>query len=240
MKTPTSTQSVLDELVAKLHIAAAQNLEAIVLYGSAAGDEFDPDFSDLNVLCLMKTLGAAELRSLGTSLRWWRDQGQPSVMLFSTEELQAAADVFAIELFDIKARHRVLFGPDVFQSFHVPMSLHRTQVERELRQNTIKLRQGYVPASGDAKAVTRLMAGSVSTFVTLFRHALIAFGEDPPLQRTDTVKRAATVFGFDPSPMNDVLRLREDKTAPSDADSLFGRYLAIIEQVTSEVDRRLS
>jgi hypothetical protein len=240
MKTPASTQTLLDELVTRLRAAATENLEAVALYGSAAGDEFDPDFSDLNVLCLVKTLDAAVLKALGPTLRWWREQGQPNVMLFSIAELQAAADVFAIELFDIKARHRVLFGPDVFQAFAVPMSLHRTQVERELRQNTIKLRQGYVHASGDAKAVLRLMGGSVSTFLTLFRHALIAFGDDPPLQRTDTVRLAGAMFGFDPAPFEQVLLLREQKKEPADIEGLFAQYLGIIEQVTNEVDRRLA
>jgi hypothetical protein len=240
MKTPATKQNLLEELISKARSSAGDNLEALVLYGSAAGDEFDPDFSDLNVLCLVKRLDAAALKTLGPVLRWWRSQAQPDVMLFSHDELRAAADVFAIELHDIKARHRMLIGPDVFQTLTVPMQLHQTQVERELRQNTVKLRHGYVQASGDHKSVLRLLAGSVSTFLTLFRHALIAFGDNTPHERREVVRRAGIAFGFDPQPLEEVLQLREQKKEPADPEGLFASYLDIIERVTSEVDRRLA
>ena len=73
-------------------------------------------------------------------------------MLFTIEELRCSADVFAIELYDIKQRHKVLFGADHFTNLEVPMDLHRVAVERELRTNLIRLRQKYMAiADHDAK-----------------------------------------------------------------------------------------
>jgi hypothetical protein len=233
-------QKLLDELVAKLKVADG-NLRAVILYGSAASGEYHPEFSDLNVLCLAERLDAASLKNMSPVVAWWRDQKQPALMLMTVDELQRSADVFAIEFHDMKARHRVLYGDDLLSTLQVPMNLHRLQVERELRTNIIKLRTHYLSAVGDAKRTVRLMTDSVSTFVTLFEHALIAMGEQTPTQKREVVRRVASLLKFDPKPFESVLDLREKKIKGDElaADEWFTRYLAAVERVADEVDRRL-
>src|SRR5260370_307066 len=46
----------LKNLVERLHEAAAENLESILLYGSAARGDFHEAHSDLNVLCTLRSL----------------------------------------------------------------------------------------------------------------------------------------------------------------------------------------
>src|SRR2546422_8340651 len=86
---------------------------------------------------------------------WWTRKGHPSPYVFTLEELRQSADVFAIELWDIKSSRKVLFGEDVFDGLDVPMGLHRIQVERELRASLVRLRQRYLTAAQDRKS-TRL------------------------------------------------------------------------------------
>lgn len=237
-------QKLLDQLISKLkeQDAGDSNLDAVVLYGSAVAGEFQPEFSDLNVLCLLQKLDAAALRKLAPVIAWWQEQKQPALMLFTIEELRRSADVFAIELYDIKKRHRVLFGKDYFAGLEVPMNLHRLQVERELRTSIIKLRQRYLAAHDDAKAVVRLMADSVSTFITLFQHALIAMGKEPPSQKREVLSQIAALLGFDRKPFESILDLREKKIESNqlDATSIFNGYLNAVTIVVDEVDRRLS
>src|SRR5947209_3623533 len=159
-------QKLLDDLVSKLKIADG-NLRTVILYGSAASGEYHPEFSDLNVLCLMERLDAASLKKISPVVAWWQDQRQPALMLLAVDELRRSADVFAIEFYDMKARHRMLYGDDILATLEVPMNLHRLQVERELRTSIIKLRTHYLSAGGDAKRTVRLMTDSVSTFTTV-------------------------------------------------------------------------
>ena len=49
--------------------------------------------------------------------------------------------MFAIELLDIQATHQTLSGDDVVSAHHVPMNLHRVEVEHELRTTLLRLRQ---------------------------------------------------------------------------------------------------
>jgi hypothetical protein len=245
MSIDTAQQKLLDDLLSKLKQASGDNLDSLVLYGSAAAaeDGFHPEFSDLNVLCLLNRLNAAALQTLAPIVAWWEAQKQPAPMLFTIEELRGSADVFAIELYDIKAKHRVLFGPDHFTSLEVPMNLHRVAVERELRTNLVRLRQRFMAASaGDGKAVLRLMTDSVSSFITLFRHALIAMGEQPPKHKREVVGKLAELIGFDGSAFNSILDLRDGKLKKDQINvtSVFEGYLSSITRVVEEVDKRLA
>ena len=54
----------LTELVERLGKAAGANLSAVVLYGSAANQDFREEHSDLNILCLLQRIDAGELKKL--------------------------------------------------------------------------------------------------------------------------------------------------------------------------------
>jgi predicted nucleotidyltransferase len=232
----------LTDLVTRLKNAAGGNLLSVILYGSAATEEFHPGYSDLNVLCIMQSLGRDDLSKLHAASAWWAKKGHPAPLFFTLSELHHSADVFAIELLDIKAAHRVLHGEDVIASLHVPMELHRLHVERELRSNTLRLRQHYVMYPADSRKTLELMTSSISTFAALFRHALIALGEDPPRSKRSTMDRLGAVLGFDPSPFHTIFEIREGHKRGRDVDvqATFDAYLDRVVKVTEEIDRRLA
>ena len=105
----------------------------------------------------------------------------------------------------------------------------------------IKLRQGYLACAGNKKDLVRLMAESLGTFGTLFRHALIALGDPPPKHKREAVMTAATKFGIDAAPFSALYELREGKVKSKSleprAEALFGQLLEAAQRVTDEVDR---
>ena len=236
------TEEQLTQLVTKLKKAAGSNLVSVILYGSAATDEFHPDHSDLNVLCIARELGSTNLSRLGEACVWWTKKGHPAPLFFTPEELRHSADIFAIELLDIKAARRILYGEDVIATLDVPTERHRMQVEREFRNNALRLRQHYVMLAGDAGKTLELMLASISTFAALFRHALLALGEEPPGTRRATLDRAGSALGFDPSAFHTLLDIRERRKRGKDVDvqAMFDKYLHAVVKATEEVDRRLA
>ncbi|SPE25896.1 conserved hypothetical protein [Acidobacteriia bacterium SbA2] len=236
------TEAQLTELVSKLKKAAESNLLSVILYGSAATDEFHPEHSDLNVLCILRDLSSRELSKLGAASVWWAKKGHPAPLFFTPEELHHSADIFAIELLDIKAARRVLYGEDLIAQLEVPTERHRMQVEREFRNNSLRLRQHYVLLAGDSGKTLELMLSSISTFAALFRHALLALGEEPPTTKRATLERAGMALGFDPSPFYTLLDIREGRKRGKEVDvqATFDKYLHGVVKATEEVDRRLA
>jgi hypothetical protein len=157
------------------------------------------------------------------------------------EEVRRSVDIFTIELIDMQQHHRVLSGEDVIQGLSIPANLHRLQVEYELREKLALLRQHLLLASDNDSRLWELLVRSVSSFATLFRHALLVLGHDAPVGKREAVQALAKRIGFDASSILQVLDVREKKANRKDfnAANVFSRYLAAVEQVASAVDRML-
>ena len=131
--------------------------------------------------------------------KWWDGKKQPPPLCMTKQELQRSTDVFTIELLDMQQHHRLLFGDDVLKDLQIPMDLHRVQVEYELREKLILLRQHVLLASNNQSRLWDLLLRSAPSFSTLFRHALIAMGDGKPITRREAVTSLAGRVGFDAS-----------------------------------------
>ncbi len=230
----------LKNLVERLHEAAGDNLESILLYGSAARGDFHEAHSDLNVVCTLRLLRVEDLARVAETVKWWTSvQKQPAPLFFTAEELRHAADVFAIELLDMKQGHRVLYGPDVVTGIDVPMNLHRIQVEHELRTLLLKLRQHFLLRAESQQELYAVLAKSSSSALTLLRHTLIAFGEQPPATTRDLFARLSALTGANAAGFEAVLSLRDSKGPGSEVAPLYGTYLTTLEKVITALDHHL-
>jgi predicted nucleotidyltransferase len=234
-------EKVITQFVSRARQAAESNLDSIILYGSAASGSFDAEFSNINLLCVLKDAGLSSLQRLAPAMEWWNRQRQVAPLLMTSEELARSVDVFSIELLDMKKHYRILFGRDPLQALDIRMDLHRVQVEYELREKLLLLRQSLLLADGNkAKTWDRLL-GSVASFATLFRHSLLALGEIPPEGRREFVTRLAERLGFNSAPFLQVLDVREHRLSRKqiNVEQLCGEYLAAVEHVTAAVDKLL-
>src|SRR5260221_2817909 len=149
----------LSEIVRRLQEAAGDNLQSIVLYGSAARGDFHARKSDLNLLCVLKSARVQELARIAGVIRWWSSQlREPAPVIFTHEELSRSADVFAIELLEIGQHHRVLLGSDPVEGIEVPMNLHRVQLEHELRTALQKCRAHFRHVSNNEDKLREIYA----------------------------------------------------------------------------------
>jgi hypothetical protein len=231
----------LDEFVSRIQPAAGENLQSVILYGSAATGEFNPEFSNLNLLCILRETSFAHLSSIAPVVEWWHGKKHPAPLITTKEELERSADVFSIELLDIQRHHRVLFGDNPLAGLRIPMHLHRAQVEYELREKLILLRQRLLLVAGKDRDLWDLLLGSLPAFGTLLRHALIALGDDSPRSKREAVQALAARIQFDPSALLQLLDIREHKVDRKglDVKDVFARYLVAVQQVTAAVDTML-
>ena len=231
----------IDEFVSRMKQAAGSNLQSIVLYGSAATGEFQTDFSNLNLLCILRESSFSRLSAIAPVVEWWHRQKNPAPLIMTQEELEHSTDVFSIEFLDMQRHHRVLFGDEVLGPLQIPMHQHRTQLEYELREKLILLRQRLLEAGDNDRALWQLLLGSVSTFGTLFRHALLALGDAAPHSKREAIQLLATRIPFEPSAFLQLLDIRDHKADRKqfDAKDVFTRYLAAVQHVTTAVDTML-
>lgn len=231
----------INDFVKRMREAGEMNVESILLFGSAVAGDFHPGLSNLNMLCVLRDSSFAKLQELAPVAKWWDRQKQPAPLCMTRLELQRSTDVFTIELLDMQQHHRLLFGEDVVQGLTISMQVHRVQVEYELREKLILLRQQILLAAGNDSRLWELLQHAVPSFGTLFRHALIALGEARGSSRREAVELLSKRLDFDPSAILQALDVRERKTNPKNVDvnQVAAKYLAAVEKVTAAVDEAL-
>ena len=154
------------------------------------------------------------------------------------EELHESADVFAIELLDIQRSHKTLFGQDVVTAIPIPMNLHRVEVEHELRTTLLRLRHHLLLSPDNQDELRAVLAKSITSVLTLFRHALIALGIDPPQAKPQLLEKAGEVFGFDVQPLRSILALRDEGAPSQNLHELYHAYMSAIQRAAHELDVR--
>lgn len=229
----------LQQFVTRAREAAGPNLEGIILFGSAVSGDFQPGLSDLNLFCVLHDSSFTALQALAPVVQWWSKQKQPPPLCMTRQELERSTDVFTIELLDMVQHHRVLYGEGIL-GLRIPTHLHRIQVEYELREKLVLLRQHILLAGDSQSRLWDVILHSVPSFTTLFRHVLIVLG-GASLVRREAVEALAKQLQFDASAIGQALDVREGKVNKKNlsVNELCSRYLATIEKVTAAVDQAL-
>jgi hypothetical protein len=230
---------ILPQLLEKLQKAYGDRLVSVVLYGSAVSGNHHAKFSDYNILCVLSQITPLEMAQSETVFKWWREQGNPSPLLLTEHEVATSTDCFAIEFYDIKAQHQLLFGKDVVTPLQIDDSFYRAQVEHDLRAKLLRLRQKAAGMLSDHDLLRRLMADSLSTFCVLFRHALNLAGAAAGMYKREIIRHAGQAFAFDVTPFEKLLDLREERIKPREFDPVASLpvYLQGVAAVIDAVDR---
>jgi hypothetical protein len=227
-----------EELVEQVNKVVPGKLRSAILYGSAVAGDFVPETSNYNVLLVIDGLGRAELDALSTVVAQWTGAGHRPPLLFTPGQLQNSTDIFAIELLDMQQSHRVLFGEDPLASMTIKEEHLRLQLECELNEKILALREGYLLTSGKPERVAQLMAASVTGMLVLFRAALRLFQKEIPSGKADSLRLLSQHIPFDPQPLLDAhdLKHRRIPKGPASPATLFDSYLRVIEQVSTAVN----
>jgi len=212
---------------------------SVVLYGSAARGEYRPGVSDLNVLVLLRKVSPEVLRRAGELAREWVAEGNPPPLILSADEWGRSADVWAIEVADIRDAHLTLVGTDPFDGVDIRPEDLRLQCERELKGKQIQLRERYLLFAGQPEELGDLLMRSFSTFLVLFRTVLRLDGGPGERDAEVVVRQVAQRVGFDPAPLLEIHRARAagQKLRPQADSPVVAGYLEAVARVVEHVDR---
>lgn len=236
---PDATLKLLRTYVKEVKSLFGEQLEGMLLYGSAVRGEFLPGRSNLNILLLVPSYDSAVLKQYSALHRQWSKE-QIVVPLFLTEEeLRFSAAVFPLEFLEIQEQHRVLSGRDPFIGFHVKTDRLREAVVQGLMSHLLRLRQRYVEGSGGAEATTILLPLSITSTLPLLRGVQRLLGR-PVLSHSDAmIKDVAEQLTLDLQGLLDVLLLKRGQVSPGSHEipRLFDRYLQAVTLLTRTVEQ---
>lgn len=214
---------------------------AVILYGSAAAGQPTAPRPSANILIILERVSRTELDAMAGPIRRWIRAGHPTPQLFTRDRLTRSADVFPIEIQDIKETGRVLRGDDVLAAVRIQPEHLRIEVEHELKGKLAYLQSEYLRAGVNDRALRGLMSDSLSTFLILARALLRFFHPDVPPRKEDAPPALEKHVAIDTEVFETVRAVKEGRNRPGGDElrRLFDRYLAAVEHLAVTADTHL-
>jgi len=217
--------------------ALGDRLLSLVLYGSAAGDDWVESRSDVNVAVVVPRVTVDVLEALAPVVARWRGKRFALPLVADREYLASARDVFPMELDDIRRQHRVLAGADPFAALVVERAALRRECEQEARGKVLRLRTLFLDAAGRPSALEPLMVESLKSFLVVLRHLVRLRGGEGAHSYHEVLAAGARLLG--PLPVMQQLLDHRTGAARLGAAALrtqFGAYLAEVERIVAALD----
>jgi predicted nucleotidyltransferase len=206
-----------------------------ILFGSLVRGDYRENRSDVNLLIVSDGLTPSHLRDLSAELAAFETARLPPPMLFSRAEWSRAADVFPIEITDMRQAYRVVRGNDPLAGVTVDPADLRRALEAELRGKLLRLRSSYALYSGKPEQLAAVVGHSVGSIRVLLRAALALTDEPVPADDAALAEVAARRIGVPAATLGPLLGHRRDLAWSCPAE-LFESYLAAVDQAVHYVD----
>lgn len=234
------TEKAIAQVAQQARQVFASHLVSIVLYGSAAGEDFVPGQSDLNFAIVLDRLTFMHLKALQQHLPRWHKLGVATPLLLDRRWIERGRDVFPMEFHDIKAQHRVLYGEEVFATMVIDRRHLRYQSEHEARGKLLRLRTLYAEVGADRKRLERLMLDSVKTFVIIMRNFIRVRGGEGAERYLAVLDQFEAHFAVAFPTMRHLVavRLGTERWA-NGIEETFASYLDEVERLIDLVDRAM-
>ncbi len=208
---------------------------AAVLHGSAARGDFIEGRSDLNLLVVAGRLDPADLRGVAPVLSRFEREAMSPPLLIPRGEWDRAADVFPIEISDMRSGYEVLRGSDPLAPLVIRPRDLRHALEAELRGKLLRLRLDFGLYHGDQSRLAAVVGHSIGPIRVLLRATVTLAGRPTPRADDVLARETAGVTGADEGALGELLPRRRATSWRCPA-ALFERYLGIVEGAVRFVD----
>jgi hypothetical protein len=231
--------TVTQTFLADVRQALGEELEAVVLFGSAASGRHVPGRSDVNFLVVAKRIGLAQLDALAARSKDWPRLKIAPPLVVEPAFLRGSADSYPLEILGMLAAYQVLLGSDPLEGI-LPEAVHvRLQAEREVKAKLLWLRRGYIERRGDPRRLVGLVIEALPAIEAILRGLVFLGGGSWKRSGRDLHREGTDRFGLDATCLAAIADARAGLTGPDRAQTfvLYGQVLDLLSSLAVAVEQ---
>lgn len=230
------TNALLARATEVLEKTLGKGLEAALLIGTAMNPTRGDRTRAPEILVLASETSIEDLSRLASALGPVMRDGV-RVRVLTPRDLARSLDVFALEIAEWKARHRVLFGADPLEKVELAPKDLRHGIEMELRGLTRRIRNRVLTGLATKRDDPReaLVAGYDRLLVASF-HLLELAGRERPTDEPEILRAVGELAKVDAKPLLTHLVTLRSGAGKVDPLPVSSALLAFAEALTEHVD----
>ncbi len=216
-----------------------ENIVSVFVYGSAAGKDFVPKRSDINLLIVFRQLQFDDLKKSLKIVSKGIEKKITAPLFLTRRHIETSADVFPVEFMELKENHILLYGEDIWENLKIDNANIRLQCEEQIKGKLIRLRQAYLEVGLKRKGIEALIKESLYALLPIFRNMLRLKGKTPPVGKEDILISLCAEFDLDADIFLAILKDKKDdeKIGSQEIEPAFERYLGEIHKLALAVDK---
>jgi hypothetical protein len=213
---PPPIQAALDAAVAALKKTLGENLQSLLLYGSAVRGNLQAGVSDLNLLILLEASTPDAHAAIADAIR---GPVRIEPFILGRDLLARSMQAFAVKFLSIRRNYRVLHGADPFADLVIDESLAKFLCEQAVRNLRLRCVRAFVVLGHDRPRYSAFLAKLSSALFTDLAEALRRVGTEIPRAYEERIPVLGKAFGADGSVLRDLLALKASPRTLSAAET---------------------
>ena len=194
---PPSIQLRITEFSDKILKELGDNVLSMLVYGSAAGINYNPAVSNINIAIIVKRLDVSVLNQIVAAVKWGHKNRISSPLMLTKEYVLSSLDVFPIEFSEIKQQHKLILGEEIFSDLNIPVRDVSLLCEQQVKGKLLHLRQAYLDIGSNPAVLKRILVSTLSDLMPIFRQLIILKGEKPFELNEEMLGQLARIYTLD-------------------------------------------
>ncbi|HWZ22589.1 MAG TPA: hypothetical protein VNW06_08045 [Cytophagaceae bacterium] len=235
---PADIKSELSEFVTQAQIDCSENLVAVYLYGGIAKEEFDANYSDINILIVLQKTDIGSLDILNKALEKPLYKIALNPFILSADELENAANLFPVKFLDIKRNHNLLYGKDVLLTFQINEELLKRNCRRELKNILFRLNHIYIRNHASEEVLGNKMKQILPSL--LIHLNILGYIKNGQLYKNkeEIIEHISPLFTLDKSLLLELYHFKkgEQSILNTDMKKCYGNFMALVKELSTNAD----
>lgn len=237
-KIPKDPKEIFPGIVDDYKSLFGEDLVSVILYGSAASNDYIPGKSDINFMIVLSEKGIDSLDRTFEVIAKWKKRNVATPLFLTEEYVRTSLDAFPIEYLNFQNNYELAYGKDILKDLSFDLEFLRLQCEREVKGKLLLLREAFLETQGKGKYLQQLTTQSLGAFVAIFNALLHLKGNELPRHKREVIKQVCLAFDMDGRLFEKLLDIKEKKLKLSDSEmtELFKAYLKQVQQLWKMLD----
>jgi hypothetical protein len=234
-KLSEESQNAVSILCDQLQEALKDQLESIILYGSALTEYFKLGQSDVNILIVLKNVDTKTMNKVLEPLFLSKRYGV-SPLFLTQDGVISSTKVFPIKFLSMQENYKVLMGDNVLEDLSVDKKNLHFRCQQETLNLLMRLRRHYLTSGGSGlpDRITRVIGHFLETL-----KRIISLSGELPVSNDEVLEKSEQIIGLDKTILQKALDYRKHSTQLSheDGELFFDDFLKMVTQATRYTER---